>query len=164
MPAAPGCRFEVVADIARRRYRLAVHIEDHVAWLDALLGGRALGVDADHGDTFRAGAGHLGGRRERQSKPGLALTSRGGFWGRLARNRGDRKPECLLLTVAPDLKADVLAWVPGRDISGKIARTDNRRAVERQDDVTGLQPRSRRRSAALNLVDEGTLGLLEAQT
>src|SRR6185312_776124 len=50
---------ESLADFGGICDRLAGDIEDHVAGLDAALGGRTIGVDADHRDALITGAGNV---------------------------------------------------------------------------------------------------------
>ena len=57
-----------LAHIGRRGDLLAADLEDDVAGLEAVLGGRAVGIDIGDDDAVLAAAGDLIGRRKRQAE------------------------------------------------------------------------------------------------
>src|SRR5215813_6612822 len=69
--AALACVVERDSNVGRARYGLAGDLEDHVAGLEAALGGRAVGIDGGDDHALAAAAGDRAGGGQRQAEMGL---------------------------------------------------------------------------------------------
>src|SRR5208283_1867452 len=106
--------------------RLAVHVENDVAGLEAVAGG-AVGIDLRHHDAFAA----VTGRRQRQTEPGHLATGRLAFLapgtlrplpGQLAERHGDSVPT----PVTGDAELDGRPRRHGADTPRKVAGVGHR--------------------------------------
>ncbi|BAQ44521.1 hypothetical protein Maq22A_c05755 [Methylobacterium aquaticum] len=166
--AAVGLRgADAGSDVGQARDRLAADVEDDVALLDALGRRRAVGIDAHHRDALAAGA-DLARRGELEAEPRLAVAAApaavvGARHLGVVRQRAEGHLGGLGLAVADIGEIHLGAGLQRGDPAGQLAGIAHRLAVDRLDHVAGLQARLGGGRAVLGAVDQGALGLVEAE-
>src|SRR5581483_9585552 len=111
-----------------------------------------------------SGALDLAGRGH--GEPELGVAPAGGRLlglGLLVGERGGRDGDRLVSATAPHLQRQLLAGTDLGDSAGEVAGILDLTTVHREDHVAALQARLGRGAALLNVVDERSLSLLEAE-
>src|ERR1700733_2417619 len=157
---------ETLADIRRRRHRLAADVENDVADLEAMLGGNPTVGYA--GDDNAGTAGILVGGRERQAELrhvgvdrvvlGVLIVRRYLF----GRQRTERQGHGLVLTAMDGAELHRRAGRHGADLARQFAGVVDRRAVDGDDDIAALDARGGGRAVLLRLGDERARRLFKA--
>src|SRR5215470_1373119 len=129
-----------IAHVRRGRNFLPADIEDDVAGLEAVLGGKSIGVDLGHDHPFRAAAGDLSGRSEHQAElrhvgAAGAGVRHGGAGFAFLRQFTERQRDALLLALAPHRELDARAGIHRADLLGEITGILDRMAVDDSDDI-----------------------------
>src|SRR2546421_6271258 len=168
LAARAGIR-EGLAHFFRARDALAGDIEDHVPGAEALRGGRTVGIDLRDHDALAAGARDLAGRSEREAELrhfGAAVVvplRRRARLTLLARQLTERDVDGLLRALADDAELDVGAGRQAGDLLGEIACVLDLLAIDRSDDVAGLDAGLDGRPVGLRLSDQRAFRLLQAE-
>src|SRR5262249_47897307 len=146
---------------------LAADLENDVAGFDALLGGESVWIDLRHHHAVRAATGDLPGGHALESEPRHVGALASGGLGRhrprftLVGQLTERHRERLLLTVTPHRQFRGRAGGHAADLLGEISGVFHRGAVDRSDDVAGLDARLRGRTIRLRLGDQRALRRLQ---
>ena len=149
------------ADVGRRGDLAARDLQDHVAGLEAVLGGDAVGLDIGDDHAVVAAARDLAGRRERQAEPRhveTALLAALGRGARLAlvRQFAERHRDGLLLAACSTVSRTVAPGAMAPIWRARSRGIPNRRAVDRGDDVAGLDAGLDGGTVRLRLGDQRT--------
>ena len=141
--AAAGLRIgHGLAHVGRRGNRLAVDVEDHIAGLEALR--RRCRSDRPASPPRRrrrCGPAPATGRASASRCCGVSRSSGSAPRLPLLRQFAERQSERVLMAVADDAELDRGAGRHRGDPARKAARVIDRIAIDRDDDVAGLDPR-----------------------
>src|SRR5581483_2123494 len=166
------CGVDGIAHVTGTRDYLAGNFENDVAFLEAALGGRALGIDLGHDDAFLAGAGDAIGGSHRQPKPGhigaarllaLVVVVVIGLGLDRVRQRAQRQVDDLVRALVEDVELDRAAGRNAADGAGELARVLHRLAVDRGDDVAGFDAGLGRGAVGLRFGNQRAFRLLQAE-
>src|ERR1700737_2655360 len=157
---------ERIADIRRIGNSLAGNIENDVPGLEAVFRSRTIGVDTGYDDAFAGSPGHIGCRSKGEAelrtarslafvRTGLRLT----LFGQLTQRHRDG----LRLSIAQNAEIDRGAGRHARNPLRELVRVLDRGAVERGDDVAGLDACLRGGAVRLRLRHQRALHRLHAK-
>src|ERR1700719_92428 len=152
-----------LAHVGWRGYRLAIDVENDVAGLE-LIARRAAGIDLSDHDALAS----VAGRRKRQTELRHIDAGSGALLGvgarlTLLRQLAEGEGQGIFLAAANDPKLD---GGPGRnrtDAPCEITGVRNGFAVDRHDDVAGLDARLPGRAVGVRFRDEGTARIFHAE-
>jgi hypothetical protein len=140
LACGPGVR-KRLAYVADVRNSLAADIEDHIAGLNAMLGGGPIGIYSDHSDALISRTRNFCGRCEREAEMRQtvwrSITSGIGLGLLFVRNLRERQLHGLEVTFVQKRELDAGARRHHPDLAGQIARVLDCCAVDSGDHVAG---------------------------